>query len=101
MPQKRGKHGTFISDSFDPEPIDRAILKRLPDDGAKIGSYLWDAKTTAALAKELGEGVSSQIVSGRVRLMEGHGLARARKVSGRNRLGWQRTEAGRKLAEKR
>lgn len=98
---RRGKHGAFVGESFSPEPIDRAILKRLPADGARIGSYLWDAKTTAALAKELGEGVSSQIVSGRVRLMEGHGLTRARKVSGRNRLGWQRTEAGRKLVERK
>jgi hypothetical protein len=82
-------------------PIDIAILKTLPDEGSMKGQYLWDAREAKTLAVELGEGITSYMVMGRLTLMRGHKLVIDVPMVGRRSLGWQRTaEALRLLSSK-
>jgi hypothetical protein len=85
---------------FTPLPLDIAILKILPDENAKIGKYLWDAKRSLEIVKTLGpEGLNSDIITGRLRQMRGYGLVIDMPVVGSKGggRGWQRTEAGKRM----
>jgi len=88
---------------FEPLPLDYAILTALPDQGAKIGNYLWDGKRADSLAKELDpKNLTANMVSGRLSTMHGYGLVVQVKMLGGGgtnaRLAYQRTQKGAELA---
>jgi hypothetical protein len=97
--------GTFKGETFKPLPLDIAILKVLPEEGAKKGKYLWLAKGTKDILKELGAegGLTSDMISGRLRLMRAHGHTVDVTLIGRgsSHRGWQRTETGKTMADRK
>lgn len=101
--RKRVK-GTFVGDApFEPMPLDVAILKMLPEHGSKVGKYLWDAKRANTITKELdSEGLTVDMISGRLRLMRGYALCTEVPLLGGTSKGkgWQRTEAGATMAKR-
>lgn len=88
--------GTFVSSKkpFEATPLDHAIVRLLPDEGAKVGKYLWDARTTKQLLVLLdSEGLSPDMIGGRLRLMRAYELVLDVPLISNGR-GWQRTKAG-------
>jgi hypothetical protein len=78
--------------------IDFEILKRLPDEGMKLG-YADLADTVRQLCAKI-DGANGAEVNGRLRSLRHLGLARSVKVTPVGKgLGWQRTEAGKRLVE--
>lgn len=101
--------GTFVSKTkeFEPLPLDIAILRTLPEEGSRIGKYLWDGKRVSSILKELNsEGLTSDNISGRLRLMFAHKLVSKVQMLGNTRghgskVGWQRTPDGEKMSRRK
>jgi hypothetical protein len=104
MPRAERVKGSFRSKTFNPMELDVDILKALPEEGARKGKYLWDAKKSAEIAKELGPGLSGYTIMGRLILMRAHDLVTMVPVLGSSHKGtgngWQRTEKGKEMARR-
>lgn len=81
------------------QPLDRAILDKLPDEGSMLGYHVL-GKTTRALAKELsvpGVPVTSAEVATRLRVCKLNGLV-VDQHGGGDRV-WQRTFLARRVLQ--
>lgn len=80
--------------TFDPDPLDLAILTALPNEGATLGRYLADGLSVKAMPNKIDPTITSSTYSGRVRSMVFHGLAVEVKGAKQGERVYQRTAKG-------
>ena len=81
-----------------PIPLDREILRLLPDEGTMFMSVYPEGPSVKNLQKLIAEGkISTTIISSRLRLMRQYGHVVKVQVPRQETMGWQATPNGRAL----
>lgn len=93
---KARKKMASADNSYELDDLDFAILAALPDEGAKLGKYLPDSRTSVQLHKELDDPVLAVHTLGRrlTSLRDAGYVVAAGSRATKSAKGWQRTEKG-------
>jgi hypothetical protein len=84
------------------EPLDYLILEMLQDEGELMGGYYPLTTSITALRKAFKElnAAEPNLLANRVRVLALQGLTIKVRIAGAGKNGWQRTKAGKELADK-